>query len=85
MTAPLDDDDVRAVSTMLGSQYAILRMPGAGMSGWTSDDELAAVHVMHTGGIVVTTAGVLTAETALALAAAVAEQCATAFALENLD
>ncbi|MHA4848798.1 hypothetical protein L1080_004520 [Rhodococcus sp. MSC1_016] len=85
MTAPLDDDDLRALSTMLGSQYAILRMPGAGDFPWHSDDELAAVWHTGFGMVRVAVDSFLDPETALALAAAIAEKATNAIALRSGD
>ena len=79
-------DDARALSIALGSQYAVLRMPGSGDFRWYSEDELAAVSTTHDGFVCVETAtSFLTPETALALAAAIAEKAAAAFAQRLAD
>ena len=63
------DDDLRALSTALGSQLMILRFPPDRTLPWCSNDELAAVSVQD-GHIVVHTAGPLPVLTAMELAAA---------------
>lgn len=63
------DDDLRALSTALGSQLMILRFPPDRTLPWTSTDGLAGLSVMGSR-IVVHTAGPLPVLTLMELAAA---------------
>ncbi|MFF1531471.1 hypothetical protein [Cellulomonas sp. NPDC058312] len=78
---------MRALSTELGPQAAVLRMPPTLAEPWCSDDELAAVQTVRlcdgTNGIQVATAGALTPRTALALAGALAAHAAVAIATQS--
>ena len=80
-THPTDisDDALRALSTELGPQAAVLRMPPTLAEPWCSDDELAAVHTRD-GGIHIHTSGPLDPRTALALAGAIAAHAAVLIA-----
>ena len=83
---PSTDDDLRALSTELGPQAAVLRMPPTLAEPWCSDDELAAVQTVRTHdgtGIQVATAGALTPRTALALAGALAAHAAVLIATQS--
>ncbi|QYB01441.1 hypothetical protein I1A62_29860 [Rhodococcus sp. USK10] len=78
MADNVTDDDMRALSNVLGAQYAVVHMPQLSGGGWCSDDELAAVRVDDTG-IYVHTTGPLPADTAADLAAALTAVAVDAF------
>lgn len=89
---PDRSDTIREVSDYLGPQIAVLQMPGTGRDTWTAPDGGTFVRIDRDGTIVVGkvveaggervgySIGDVTAETALLVAAAIAEKAAIVIA-----
>lgn len=72
MPNQLNDDDLRAIASQLGPQYAVLHCPTITLPWYSSDDTAAIRYDVNTTDIRVATAGPLTRETRMELAIALA-------------